>query len=133
MAPGRRQAQRRNVKVIAGRAQVCGKLCACRQTRVFPTTKNARLFIRLLTMHTLPRPAHHTKDQIILKYPFQSATFSLAQRADGVRNGTALWLGGQCLAFYLAQNQSKFIKNGARAIELGSGIGMTAYVTSFNT
>ena len=76
---------------------------------------------------TSSQPAHKTKHIPLLQYPFLSSTFSLSQLADGVSNGTALWLGGQCLAMYLAQMHTKFRHSDPpRAIELGSGIGLTA-------
>ncbi|KIM49207.1 hypothetical protein M413DRAFT_15360 [Hebeloma cylindrosporum] len=76
------------------------------------------------------QPAHLTKHIPLLSYPFASSVFLLAQLSDGVSNGTALWLGGQCLALYLAQFHAKFKPANSsrppRAIELGSGIGLTA-------
>ncbi|KAF8163224.1 hypothetical protein B0H34DRAFT_313990 [Crassisporium funariophilum] len=80
------------------------------------------------------QPAHLTKHIPVLSYPFASSTFSLAQLSDGVSNGTALWLGGQCLAMYLAQMHNKYKPPNSqglpRAIELGSGIGLTALALS---
>ncbi|KAF9532255.1 hypothetical protein CPB83DRAFT_847524 [Crepidotus variabilis] len=75
------------------------------------------------------QPAHLTKHIPQLQYNFNSTPYSLAQLTDGVSNGTALWLGGQCLAMYLAQHHGKLFKSESRtprAIELGSGIGLTA-------
>jgi len=79
----------------------------------------------------MSQPAHLTKHIPLLSYPFASSAFLLAQLTDGVSNGTALWLAGQCLAFYLAQTHSKFkpAHSSPRAIELGSGIGLTASVS----
>lgn len=81
----------------------------------------------------MSQPAHVTKHIPLLSYPFSHSTFLLAQLSDGVSNGTALWLGGQCLALYLAQMHSKFkpanSSHPPRAIELGSGIGLTAFVS----
>ncbi|KDR81530.1 hypothetical protein GALMADRAFT_276302 [Galerina marginata CBS 339.88] len=80
----------------------------------------------------LPSPAHLTKCIPLLSYSFASSTFALSQQDDGISNGTALWLGGQCLAMYLAQTHTRLkpsISNSSRpprAIELGSGIGLTA-------
>ncbi|PPQ86856.1 hypothetical protein CVT25_012576 [Psilocybe cyanescens] len=78
------------------------------------------------------QPAHLTKHISHLSYPFASSTFALSQLDDGFSNGTALWLGGQCLALYLAQMHAKLkpvnLSRPPRAIELGSGIGLTAYV-----
>ena len=78
------------------------------------------------------QPAHLTKHIPVLSYSFNSTVFLLSQLSDGVSNGTALWLGGQCLAMYLAQMHSKFKPSNAqrppRVVELGSGIGLTAYV-----
>ncbi|PPQ70957.1 hypothetical protein CVT24_009957 [Panaeolus cyanescens] len=72
-------------------------------------------------------PAHHTKHIKNLIYSFNNSSFILSQQDNGISNGTALWLGGQCLTYYLAafwdkSNQSTRPK----AIELGSGIGLTA-------
>ncbi|KAJ2936714.1 hypothetical protein H1R20_g380, partial [Candolleomyces eurysporus] len=80
----------------------------------------------------LAQPAHLTKHIPLLSYSFLSAAFHLTQRADGVHNGTALWLGGQILAHYLAQYHTRFksAHTPPRAIELGSGIGLTALALS---
>lgn len=78
-------------------------------------------------------PASETKHIQQLSYEFQGRTWILRQRDDhGLTNGTTLWLGGQILAYYLLfvlDNKQKK-KDGQRpkAIELGSGIGLTAYV-----
>lgn len=82
----------------------------------------------------MSQPAHLTKHIPLLSYSFAHSVFLLAQLSDGVSNGTALWLGGQCLALYLAQMHSKFKPANAspRAIELGSGIGLTAFVSPHN-
>ncbi|KAJ7685129.1 hypothetical protein DFH06DRAFT_1028514 [Mycena polygramma] len=69
-------------------------------------------------------PATHTKHSKVLSIPIQSSVFHLAQSDDGVSNGTALWLGAQCLSAYLTH--SAVTRPGMRAIELGSGIGLTA-------
>ena len=54
-------------------------------------------------MDTLsPRPAHRTKHLALLRYPFRNTVFDLAQSNNGLTNGTALWLGAQCLSLYLA-------------------------------
>ncbi|KIJ68972.1 hypothetical protein HYDPIDRAFT_79807, partial [Hydnomerulius pinastri MD-312] len=82
-------------------------------------------------------PAHHTKHLRTLAYPFNGHTFHLAQRDDGISNGTALWLGGQILSAYLA-NEMKGTRarsgigeqRRSRAVELGSGIGLTALALS---
>lgn len=75
-------------------------------------------------------PAHRTKHIPVLTYPFASSTFHLAQLDNGVSNGTALWLGAQCLSLYLAQVHSKHKPSQSvippRVVELGSGIGLTA-------
>ena len=105
-----------------------------------------------------PLPAHLTKHLPVLQYYFASSQsrFTLQQRDGGHSNGTALWLGGQCLSSYLVdiarkavllkkklatpsvvegqlggsssnvQHASTFPR--LRAIELGSGVGLTAYV-----
>ena len=49
-----------------------------------------------------PLPAHQTKHIETLSYDFLTHTFHLSQLADGSYNGTALWLGAQCLSIYLA-------------------------------
>ncbi|KAI0050936.1 hypothetical protein FA95DRAFT_1676432 [Auriscalpium vulgare] len=77
-------------------------------------------------------PAHKTKHIPSLSYSFFDATFSLAQCSDGHSNGTALWLGAQCLSVYLATVQSRIRRapsasgHRPRALELGSGIGLSA-------
>ena len=88
-------------------------------------------------------PAHQTKHLPILQYPFLDKTFTLTQSNDGRANGTALWLGAQCLSAFLAdvllevkeqdiaitsESGSALRRRRPRAIELGSGIGLSAYV-----
>ncbi|KAG6890462.1 hypothetical protein C0992_001509 [Termitomyces sp. T32_za158] len=67
-------------------------------------------------------PAHRTKHQPLLDFP----PFLLAQSDDGTANGTALWLGAQCLSAYLAAIHAV----PGVVCELGSGIGLTALVMS---
>ncbi|KIY68598.1 hypothetical protein CYLTODRAFT_320136, partial [Cylindrobasidium torrendii FP15055 ss-10] len=63
-------------------------------------------------------PSQYTKHLPTL----QCGQFNLKQSDDGRSNGTALWLGAQVLTAYLtAANLPP-----GRAIELGSGIGLTA-------
>ncbi|EIW85023.1 hypothetical protein CONPUDRAFT_48316 [Coniophora puteana RWD-64-598 SS2] len=73
-------------------------------------------------------PAHHTKHLPVLAYPFRSSLFHLAQLDDGHSNGTALWLGAQCLSLYLATlpsvTRAQPRAHPPRAVELGSGIGL---------
>ncbi|KAH7889294.1 hypothetical protein F5I97DRAFT_499636 [Phlebopus sp. FC_14] len=84
-----------------------------------------------------PLPAHHTKHLTTLAYPFNGHTFHLAQQDNGTSNGTALWLGSQVLSAYLA-NELKGTRSRVavgqqrrpRAVELGSGIGLTALALS---
>ena len=64
------------------------------------------------------RPAHQTKSEKILKY----SGYSLRQSDDGATNGTTLWLGGQILSAYLPTLKTR----PGKAIELGSGIGLSA-------
>ncbi|KAF9005572.1 hypothetical protein BDQ17DRAFT_1353395 [Cyathus striatus] len=76
-------------------------------------------------------PAHSTKHLPLLRHPFPPSLFHLAQHDNGIQNGTALWLGAQCLALYLAQAHSSFNHHKSStsfptALELGSGIGFTA-------
>jgi len=76
-------------------------------------------------------PAHHTKHFPVLAYLFNDIPFRLAQRDDGISNGTALWLGAQVLSTYLAVQYRKTSAPGSvrsNAVELGSGIGLLAYV-----
>jgi len=78
-------------------------------------------------------PAHRTKHLPALPLPLPTinASLLLSQSADGRSNGTALWLGAQCLSFYLVASQKTHLScDSARpkAIELGTGIGLTAYV-----
>lgn len=76
-------------------------------------------------------PAHSTKHIPLLSHSFHGSEFQLAQRSDGVSNGTALWLGGQIVSHYLAQHHQRFSAiSRPRAIELGSGIGLTALALS---
>ncbi|KAM6500596.1 hypothetical protein JOM56_003610 [Amanita muscaria] len=72
-------------------------------------------------------PAHHTKHLSALNYPFSSSSFLLNQNNDGTSNGTALWLGAQCLSLFLPTLHSKSPR---RVLELGSGIGLTALALS---
>ncbi|KAJ6547505.1 hypothetical protein B0H19DRAFT_1165998 [Mycena capillaripes] len=69
-------------------------------------------------------PASQTKHSKLLACPIASSVFKLGQADDGFSNGTTLWLGGQCLSAYLTH--SAIVKPGMRAIDLGSGIGLTA-------
>ena len=66
------------------------------------------------------RPAHQTKSEKILTY----SGYSLHQSDDGATNGTTLWLGGQILSAYLPTLKLK--RRPGKAIELGSGIGLSA-------
>ena len=66
------------------------------------------------------RPAHQTKSEKNLKY----SGYSLRQSDDGATNGTTLWLGGQILSTYLPTLKLK--RQPGKAIELGSGIGLSA-------
>ncbi|KAG9318784.1 hypothetical protein JVU11DRAFT_884 [Chiua virens] len=77
-------------------------------------------------------PAHNTKHIRSLKYTHLSQTFHLTQSDDGRSNGTALWLGGQILSLYLAYHlkPTAHKQPRPRAIELGSGVGLTALVLS---
>lgn len=59
-------------------------------------------------------PATHTKQSKFLTIPIVSSVFQLAQSDDGVSNGTALWLGAQCLSAYLTH--SAVIKPGAPSL-----------------
>ena len=84
------------------------------------------------------RPAHETKHIPLLQYPFRAHTFHLTQLDNGATNGTGLWLGAQCLSLYLSNllrnrpMSSSGLPAGAQrpktAIELGSGIGLSACV-----
>ncbi|KAJ4480668.1 hypothetical protein C8J55DRAFT_428475 [Lentinula edodes] len=84
------------------------------------------------------QPAHETKHQSTLEYSFSpQLTLHLAQKSHSDdyssigTTGTTLWLGSQCLSAYIAQyhKPSRNTSN-ARAIELGSGIGLSALVLS---
>jgi hypothetical protein len=77
---------------------------------------------------TLPAPAHHTKHLRSLDYPFLGHRFVLTQQQDGASTGTALWLGAQCLSAYLATVHKPSRHTRPRALELGSGIGLAAFV-----
>ena len=67
---------------------------------------------------SLHRPAHLTKSEKVLTY----SGYSLRQSDDGATNGTTLWLGGQILSAYLPTLKTR----PGKAIELGSGIGLSA-------
>jgi protein N-lysine methyltransferase METTL21D len=92
-----------------------------------------------------PLPAHATKHEKTLHYPFLDVGFNLMQLDNGISNGTGLWLGGQCLALYLAAQNNQIkrevltargkgskgranqpVGQKLRCIELGSGVGLTA-------
>jgi protein N-lysine methyltransferase METTL21D len=74
-------------------------------------------------------PAHSTKHIHNLIYEFNSRfTFNLVQLQNGISNGTALWLGGQVLACYLATLYQDAKHPPQRAIELGAGIGLARHV-----
>ncbi|KAJ3796726.1 hypothetical protein GGU11DRAFT_120917 [Lentinula aff. detonsa] len=84
------------------------------------------------------RPAHETKNQSTLEISLSpQLTFHLSQKdqSNGSSStgttGTTLWLGSQCLSAYIAQYH-KPSRNSpdARAIELGSGIGLSSLVLS---
>ena len=83
-------------------------------------------------MDPSPRPAQDTKHLAVLSYPFLDARFSLRQLDDGQANGTALWLGAQCLSLYLpsllSSPRTHHTNPRPAALDLGSGIGLTAYV-----
>ncbi|KZT60408.1 hypothetical protein CALCODRAFT_492456 [Calocera cornea HHB12733] len=91
-------------------------------------------------------PAHETKHVPLLRVPFPSHTFELAQSASAESNGTALWLCGQVLALYVlaeypapaaapaprtsqpgtgATRSTAQLGRRRRACELGSGTGLT--------
>lgn len=84
-----------------------------------------------------PQPAHHTKHLAELAYTFKQCTFRLAQLNNGNTNGTALWMGAQVLSAWLAHtlDNKNRVKHAAgrrpRVLELGSGIGLSAYVFLF--
>ena len=46
-------------------------------------------------------PAHETKHLDLLSYHYFGHTFDLTQVSDGQSNGTALWLGAQCMSVFL--------------------------------
>ena len=69
------------------------------------------------------RPGHQTKSEKVLKY----SGYSLRQSDDGATNGTTLWLGGQIMSAYLPTMKKT---RPGKAIELGSGIGLSAYGVS---
>ena len=75
-------------------------------------------------------PAHETKHIPALKYTLLGHTFHLAQSDDGRSNGTALWLGAQVLSLYLVCHLKPPLPGHRRprAVELGSGVGLTACV-----
>lgn len=78
-----------------------------------------------------PLPAHETKHISQLQYPFRTSVFHLTQLDNGLTNGTGLWLGAQCLSLFLADIYGRTVLRSTRprAIELGSGIGLSALVS----
>ncbi|KAJ3555119.1 hypothetical protein NM688_g2750 [Phlebia brevispora] len=105
-----------------------------------PTSSQIVAFDGMPPLHKSPvLPAHETKHLPELEYSFRQHTFRLSQLDNGISNGTALWLGAQCLSVFLAHvygskhrtKQSPAAKR-PRAIELGSGIGLSAYVPLSN-
>lgn len=91
-------------------------------------TKRAAASWQLASTAMAALPAQHTKHLNSLHYPFHDNDFHLAQRDDGVSNGTALWLGGQLMAAFLSQTLATRRTPRLRAIELGAGIGLTSCV-----
>ncbi|KAL1714560.1 hypothetical protein EV715DRAFT_209438 [Schizophyllum commune] len=71
-------------------------------------------------------PAHLTKDKAVLHCQFLENTFELAQLDDGAVNGSALWLSGQVMSYYIAANFRPKPRCENKLCELGSGIGLTA-------
>ncbi|TRM57539.1 hypothetical protein BD626DRAFT_208704 [Schizophyllum amplum] len=71
-------------------------------------------------------PAHLTKDHKYLRCQFFDASLELTQLDDGIVNGTALWLSGQVMSYYLAEYHPPKANRENRLCELGSGIGLTA-------
>ncbi|KZO89931.1 hypothetical protein CALVIDRAFT_558936 [Calocera viscosa TUFC12733] len=97
-------------------------------------------------------PAHDTKHVPLLPVPFPTHTFHLAQSSSPESNGTSLWLCGQVLALYILAEfpaapapalapvpapsggaGPPLVASGhgtplrrKRAVELGSGVGLTA-------
>lgn len=94
--------------------------------RIKPTPDRTQQNKIKTRMHSETIPAHDTKHLKSLVYP----PFVLAQSNDGHSNGTALWLGGQILSFYLTQHLKPPApgQTRPRAVELGSGVGLTACV-----
>ena len=119
----------------------CTCPCSCLVFAHYLRFCSAQPLFRLKAMsraqHPSALPAHETKHIAELEYPFQQHVFRLTQLDNGLSNGTALWLGAQCLSVFLAHvygskhrtKQSPASKR-PRAIELGSGIGLSAYVFS---
>lgn len=91
-------------------------------------TEQRLAFQTTVNIHLAMLPSHNTKHLPLLRFPFVNSTFYLAQRDDGICNGTALWLAGQCLALYFAEHHVPTYPPRPRAIELGSGVGLTAWV-----
>lgn len=73
-------------------------------------------------------PAHLTKHISLLSLSLHASSFHIAQRDDGSLNGTAVWLSGQALALVLPALLPARRHDRPRAIELGSGTGLTACV-----
>lgn len=79
---------------------------------------------------TMALPAHDTKHLSSLSYPFLEHTFALAQRADGVSNGTALWLGAQCLSAFLVDSLPAPTPNANASTGSGTGSARNASARS---
>jgi hypothetical protein len=113
-----------------GRRGQYGRGCQMEERATDPNKTTQSL--SSLHMDASCSPAHRTKHIPLLSYTFANIPFRLNQLDNGASNGTTLWLGGQCLALYLAECHTKYKSPGhaPRAIELGSGIGLTAYANT---
>lgn len=94
----------------------CNELISGRRQQIIQSSRQANMF-----------PAHQTKHLPSLAHPILGHTFHLTQSDDGHSNGTALWLGAQILSLYLPKLPVPKQRR-PRAVELGSGVGLTAYV-----
>jgi hypothetical protein len=96
------------------------------------TAASRRVTISPTVSNIMTLPAHNTKHIPSLDYHFLSHSFLLLQHQDGTSTGTALWLGAQCLSAYLATIHIHSRHTRPRVLELGSGIGLAAFVLSFS-
>ena len=129
---GRRLAARLSSATLSHAPASCSSSITTTTTASRHIPRRRHIEVGRCTATMTVRPAHETKHIQELQYPFLASTFHLAQHDNGLANGTALWLGAQCLSLYLADICARKAANPSQTrpklIELGSGIGLSAYV-----